>query len=101
MSFIPTPSRADVIAPEFYKRWEKFVRELGEQRGDTVTGPIRLDNSDGATFCMKSVSNVYSGYVMGSCLLLHGTWSADFSGSERDFNEFLGVVRGAAVVVNK
>jgi hypothetical protein len=67
-------------------------RVVQELLGEIVSGPIKIGSGLQEEFCMEGrVPN--TAFPSVSCLLLGGTWKADFIGSEKDVKDFFTIIR--------
>jgi hypothetical protein len=78
---------------ERLKYWQGVYSKIHSERGDIVTGPLRLNSSLQSVACMETVNNAMPSKAVASCLFPETAWAADFGGNPKDVNTFYDVIR--------
>jgi hypothetical protein len=78
---------------ERLKHWQGGYSKIHSNRGDIVTGPMRLNSSLQDVACMETVNNSLPKQASASCLFPETAWTADFGGSLKDVDTFFDVIR--------
>jgi hypothetical protein len=91
ISIGPVSSRPGQKQPHDYGLWEKAYSRRALP-GEVVEGPIRIDSAGREVLCMESTLPKEPHYSI-SCLMLQGTWAADFFGTKNDAQTFFTIVR--------
>jgi hypothetical protein len=77
---------------ELYKTSETLFWNLHSDLGQVISGPIKMGSGSQEAFCMVG-NDPKSDVSTASCLLLKGTWSADFMGNKKDLGVFYEVIQ--------
>jgi hypothetical protein len=77
---------------DLYTRFETFFWNLHSEFGEVISGPIKMGSGSQEAFCMVG-ADPKSSEATASCLLLKGTWSADFIGNKRDLDKFFAIIQ--------
>lgn len=74
---------------------ESWKAEYWNISGDNavVSGPLRMGPGGRQAFCMESFYPAAPTQVSLSCLILHGTWRADFRGDKKDLETFVQIIQ--------
>ncbi|MDE3110944.1 MAG: hypothetical protein KGL02_13510 [Acidobacteriota bacterium] len=92
ISIAPTlPRRKGNTRPD-YAMWEKAYWNTALP-GQTVNGPIRTGSGSHEAVCMEAIDAKGAGLESASCLMLGGSWEADFLGRADDMDAFFGLIR--------
>ncbi|MFY9804894.1 MAG: hypothetical protein WA211_09645 [Candidatus Acidiferrales bacterium] len=75
-----------------YKTFEGWFWNLHSELRQAISGPIRMGSGSEEAFCMEG-SDPATIRITASCLVLGGTWTADFIGNKPDVEDFFTIVR--------
>jgi hypothetical protein len=77
---------------EMYKSSETFFWKSHSDLGQFISGPIKMGSGSQEIFCMEG-TDPKSAYTSAECLLLRGTWIANFMGNKKDLAEFFSIIQ--------
>jgi hypothetical protein len=86
-------TRRDETPEQSYESWEKTYWTFALDRA-IIAGPTRSGSGAREIICMQSTYLREPKRASASCLLLQGTWHADFQGREADLATFFEIARG-------
>jgi hypothetical protein len=81
----------DASIEDQYKTFQSLFWNLHSDLGEAISGPVRTGSGPREVFCMEGTTP-HTTRSSASCVILGGTWTADFFGDKKDIAGFFTVI---------